>query len=217
MNTSTCSSRLPLTGIEEFEGFLPEFGRIGHWSTGSLANWCGWLPASLVASLDSPRCRPGDLVVVEDLSFHGGRPSASFLLVPLPRDFGWVHHVPLTWSCGAAASSSSSNWKAAQLGAVLRGSGGRSWAPLSSGTVVVQPGRVSVPPFGGGRFSEWRLEGEVAGARRSWPVFQCPRKITGSYTGEGLGLTLAPKTLLGDASISTSAGGLSMRLVLEEG
>ena len=73
----------PLLGAEEFEGFLLEFGRIGHWSAGSLANRCGWLPASLVASLDSPRRRPGDLVVV-DLSYHGGRPSASFLLVPLP-------------------------------------------------------------------------------------------------------------------------------------
>ena len=81
-----CSSRLPLTGIEEFEGFLPEFGRIGHWSAGSLANRCGWLPASLVASLDSPRRRPGDLVVV-DLSCHEGCPYPPHLLVPLPRDF----------------------------------------------------------------------------------------------------------------------------------
>ena len=107
MNTSACSSCLPLTGAKEFEGFLPEFGRTGHWSTGSLANWCGWLPASLVASLNSPRRRPGDLVVV-DLSHHRGCPYPSHLLVPLSRDFGWVHHVPLAQCYGPAASSSSS-------------------------------------------------------------------------------------------------------------
>ena len=78
MNSSASSSRLPLFGAEEFEGLLLEFGKPGHCSAGSLANRLGGLPASLVASLDSPRRRPGDLVVV-DLSYHGGRPSASFL------------------------------------------------------------------------------------------------------------------------------------------
>ena len=47
----------------------------------------------------------------------------------------------------------------AQLGVVLRGSGGWSWAPLSSGRVVLQPGWVSAPSFEGGRSSEVRLEG----------------------------------------------------------
>ena len=139
MNSSMSSSRLPLIGAEEFEGLLPEFGKPGHWSAGPLANRRGGLPALLVASLDSPRRRPGDLVVV-DLSCRGRCPSASFLLVPLPRDFGWVHHAPLARSCGSAVSSSSYSWKVAQLGVVLHGSGGRSWAPLSFGRVVLQPG-----------------------------------------------------------------------------
>ena len=112
MNTSMCSSRLSLTGADEFEGFLPEFGMPGHWPAGSLANRRGGLPASLIASLNSPRRRPGDLVVV-DLSHHRGCPYPSHLLVPLPRGFGWVHHAALARSCGHAASSSSSNWKAA--------------------------------------------------------------------------------------------------------
>ena len=83
MNSSTSSSRQPLPGTEEFEGLLLEFGKPGNWYAGSLANRRGGILASLVASLDSPRHRPGDLVVV-DLSCHGGHPSASFLLVPLP-------------------------------------------------------------------------------------------------------------------------------------
>ena len=86
MNTSTCSSRQPLSGAEECEGCLLEFGRPGHWSAGSLVNRCGGLPALLVAFLISPRRRPGDLVVV-DLSCHGGCSYPSHLLVPLPRDF----------------------------------------------------------------------------------------------------------------------------------
>jgi len=171
MNSSTSSSRQPLPGAEEFEGLLLEFGKPGHWSAGSLANQLGGIPVSLVASLDFPRRRPGDLVVV-DLSCHGGCPYPSHLLVPLPRDFWWVHHALLTRSCRPAASSSSSIWKEAQFGTALCGSGGRSRVPLSVDRVVLHSGRVSAPPFGGGRSSEWRLEGEVAGARRSWPVFQ---------------------------------------------
>ena len=173
---------------------MPEFGRLGHWSADSLANQRGGLRALLAAFLISPRHWPGDLVVV-DLSHHRGCSYPSHLLVPLPQDFGWVHHVPLARSWGPAASSSSSIWKVAQLGTVLRGSGGRSWIPLSVGRVVLHPGRVSMSPFGGGRFSEWRLEGEAAGSRRSWPVFQCLRKIPRSGYGEEFGLTSAPKTL----------------------
>ena len=161
VNSSTSSSRQPPLGAEEFEGLLLEFGKPGHWPAGSLANRRGGLPASGGHLGLSPRRRFEDLVVV-DLSCHGGRPSASFLLVPLPRDFGWVHHALLTRSRRSTASSSSFNWKAAQLGAVLCGSGGWSWALLSSGRVVLQPGWVSAPPSGGGRFSVGRLEGVVA-------------------------------------------------------
>ena len=78
MNSSTSSSCLPLLGVKEFEGFLLEFGKPGHWSAGSLANRLEGLPSSLVASLGSPRRRFGGLEVV-DLSCHGGGPSASFL------------------------------------------------------------------------------------------------------------------------------------------
>ena len=146
------------------------------------------------------------------------------MLVPLPRDLGWVHPALLARSCGPAASFSSSIRKVAQFGTAFCGIGGRSRVPLSVGRVVLHPGRVSESPFGGGRFSEWQLEGEVAGTRRSWPIFQCPRKITGCYTGEGLGLTSAPKTLLGDVIYfylrrgSLGAAGARGRLVrmLEE-
>ena len=180
MNSSVSSSRQSLPGTGEFEGLLLEFGKPGHWSAGPLANRCGGLPASLVASLDYPQRRLGDLVVV-DLSYHGGRPSAFFLRLPLPQDLRRVHHASSTRSCGSAASSSSYSWKVAQLGVVPRGSGGRSWAPLSSGRVVLQPGWVSAPP-------SW-LRG-----RRSWPVFQHRRKIPRSGTDEEKGLTSAPLT-----------------------
>ena len=53
VNSSTSSSCQPLLGAEEFEGLLLEFGKPGHWSTGSLANRLEGLPALLVASLDS--------------------------------------------------------------------------------------------------------------------------------------------------------------------
>ena len=119
------ASHQPLLGAEEFEGLLLEFEKPVHWSTGSLAYRRGGLPASGGLLGLSPRRRSGDLVVV-DLSGRGGRPSASFLRVSFPRDFGWVHHVSLARSCGSAASSSSYSWKVAHLGTVLRGSGGRS-------------------------------------------------------------------------------------------
>ena len=77
------ASRQPLLSAEEFEGLLLEFGKPGHWSAGSLAYRGGGLPASGGLLGLSPRCQFGDLVVV-DLSCHGGRPSPSFLRVPLP-------------------------------------------------------------------------------------------------------------------------------------
>jgi len=110
------------------------------------------------------------------------------LRVPLPRDFGWVHHASLARSCRSAASASSYSWKVVQLGAVLRGSGGRSWAPLSSGSQDGSPClRLEV---GGPLRCDWK-EGAAVG-RRSWPVFQCRRKIPRSGVGEGCGLTSAP-------------------------
>ena len=86
MNSSMSSSRLPLFGAEEFEGLLLEFGKTGHWSTGSLDNRLGGLPASLVASLVSPRRRPGVLAVV-DLSCHGGSPFCVLLVGAAPPRF----------------------------------------------------------------------------------------------------------------------------------
>jgi hypothetical protein len=157
--TSMCSSRQLLSGAEECEGCLPEFGKPGHWSAGSLANWHGGLPALLVAFLISPRRRPGDLVVM-DLTYHGGCPYPSHLLVPLPRDFRWVHHAPLVRSYGPAASSSSYIWKAAQFGTALCGSGGRSRVPLSVGRVVLHPGRSSRlrPEAGGFLSGDWKAK-----------------------------------------------------------
>ena len=153
MNLSMSSSRTPLFGAEEFEGLLLEFGKPGHWSAGSLANRRGGLPASggLLGLPSAPARRLNGGV---DLPCHGGRPSVSFLRLPLPRDLGWAPHASLTRSRGSAASSSSYSWKAAQLGAVLCGSRGRLWAPRSSGRVVLQRGWVSAPSSGGGRL-EW--------------------------------------------------------------
>ena len=153
MNSPTSSSRQPLPGADKSEGLMLQLGKLGHWSAGSLSNQRGGLPASggLLGLLSAPARRPGGGV---DLPCHGGHPSASFLRLPLPRDLGWAPHAPVTRSRRSAASSSSYSWKAAQLGAVLRGSGGRSRAPLSSGRVVLQPEWVSAPPFGGGRL-EW--------------------------------------------------------------
>ena len=153
MNSSTSSSRQPLPSAEEFEGLLLELGNPGHWSAGSLANRQGALSASggLLGLPSAPSRRLGG---GEDLPCHGGRPSASFLRLPLPRDLGWAHHASSMWSRRSAASSSSYGWKAAQLGVVLRGSGGWLRAPFSSGRVVLQPGWVSAPPFGGGQL-EW--------------------------------------------------------------
>ena len=153
MNSPTSSSRQPLLGADKSEGLLLELGKPGHWSAGPLANRRGGLPASggLLRLLSAPARRPGGGV---DLPCHGGRPSASFLRLPIPRDLGWAPHALSTRSRGSAASSSSYSWKAAQLGAVLRDSRGRSRAPLSSGRVVLQPEWVSAPPFGGGRL-EW--------------------------------------------------------------
>lgn len=152
MNSPTSSSRQLLPGTDKSEGLLLELGKPGHWSAGSLANRRGGLPASggLLGLPSAPARRLGGV----DLPCHGGRPSSSFLRLPLPRDLGWAPHTSLTWSRGSTASSSSYSWKAAQLGAVLCGSGGRSWAPRSSGRVVLQPGWVSAPPSGGGRL-EW--------------------------------------------------------------
>ena len=157
MNSSTSSSRQLLPGTEEFEGLLLELGKLGHWSASSLANRQGGLPASggLLGLPLAPARRPDGGV---DLPCHGGRPSVSFLRLSLPRDLGWAPHASLTRSRGSAASSSSYSWKAAQLGAVLHGSGGRSRAPISSGRVVLQPGWVSALPFRGGRlvWCDWK-------------------------------------------------------------
>ena len=160
--TSLCSSLQPLAGAKECEGFLLELGKPGHCSACSLANQAGVCHDSLVAFLVSPWCRSSDPVAV-NLTCHGGCPCPSHLLVPLPRGFGWVHHAALARSCGPVASSSSSIWKAVQFGTALSCSGGWTGAPLSIGRVVLHPERVSVPPVGGGWFSEWRLEGQQLG------------------------------------------------------
>ena len=135
MNSTASSCRQPLPDAEEFEGLPLELGKPGHWSTCSLANRRGGLPASgvLLGLLSAPAQRLGGGV---DLPCRGGCPSASFLRLPLPRYLGWASHASSTQSRKSAASSSSYGWKAAQLTAVLRGSGGRSRAPLSSGRVV---------------------------------------------------------------------------------
>ena len=148
LNSPTSSSRQQLPDAEEFEGLLLELGKPGHWSAGSLANRRGGLPASggILELLTVPARRLGGGV---DPPCPGGCPSASFLRLPLPRDLGWAPHASSTRSRGSAASSSSYSWKAAQLGAVLCGSRGRSRVPRSSGRVVLQPGWVSAPPFGG--------------------------------------------------------------------
>ena len=153
MNSLTSSCRRPLPDAEEFKGLPLELGKPGHWTAGSLGNRRGGLPASggLLGLLSAPAQRLGGGV---DRPCHGGRPSASFLRLPLPRDLGWAPHASSTRSRRSAASSSSYGWNAAQLSAVLRGSGGRPRAPLSSGRVVLQPGWVSAPPSGGGRL-EW--------------------------------------------------------------
>ena len=153
MNSPTSSSRQPLSGADKSEGLLLELGKPGHWSASSLANRRLGLPAS-GGLLGLPSASARRLGGGADLPCHGGRPSASFLRLPLPRDLGWAPHASSTRSRGSAASSSSYSWKAAQLGAVLCGSGGRSWAPRSSGRVVLQLGWVSAPPSGGGRL-EW--------------------------------------------------------------
>ena len=155
----------------------------------------GGHPALLGIFLVSPWGWPGDPVVV-DLTCHGGCPCPSHLLVPLPRDFWWVHHATLARSYGPAASSSSYIWKVAQFGTALSGSGGRSRFPRSVGRVVLHPERVSAFPAGGGRFSKWRLEGIVAGARTPWAAFHALRRITGSYIGGEFGPASVPKTLL---------------------
>ena len=64
----------------------------------------------------------------------------------------------------------------AQLGAVLHGCGGRSQAPLSSGKVVLQPGLVSAPLFGGGRSSEVRLEGGRGRGKEIMAHFPVPKE-----------------------------------------
>ena len=74
-----------------------------------------------------------------------------------------------------------------------------------------------MPAFGGGRFSEWRLEGDVAGARRSWSVFQCLIKIPKSSTGEEFELTSTPLDSSSASSASIPARGLLVRLMLGEG
>jgi len=165
MNSPTSLSRRPLSDAEEFEGLLLELGKPGHWSVDSLANRRGGLPASggLFGLLPAPARRLGGGVA---LPCRGGRPSASFLRLPLPRDPGWASHASSTRSCRSAASSSSHGWKAAQLSAVPRGSRGRFRAPLSSGRVALQPGWVSAPPFGGERLvwcdwkAPWPTEGD---------------------------------------------------------
>ena len=73
---------------------------------------------------------------------------------------------------------SSYSWKVAQLGAVLCGSVGRSWAPLSSGRVVLQPEWVSAPLFGGGRFFEVRLEGGRGRGKEIMAYFPVPEEDT---------------------------------------
>jgi len=153
MNSPTSSSRQPLPGADKSEGLMLQLGKLGHWSAGSLANRRGGLPAS-GGLLGLPSAPARTLNGGVDLPCHGGRPSASFLRLPLPRDLGWAPHASLMRSRGSAASSSSYSWKAAQLGAVLCGSGGRSWAPHSSSRVVLQPGWVSAPPSKGRRL-EW--------------------------------------------------------------
>jgi len=130
MNSPTSSCRRPLPDAEEFEGLLLELGKPGHWSADSLANRQGGLPASggLLGLLSAPARRLGGGA---DLPCRGGCPSASFSRLPLPRDLGWAPHASLTRSRGSATSSSSYSLKAAQLGAVLCGSRGRSWASFS--------------------------------------------------------------------------------------
>jgi len=162
MNSPTSSCCRPLPGAEEIEGLPLELGKPGHWSAGSLANRRGGFPASggHLGLLSAPARRLGGGV---DPPCRGGCPSASFLRLPLPRDLGWAPHASSTQSHGSAASSSSYSWKAAQLGAVLRDSRGRSRAPLSSGRVVLQPEWVSAPLSGGGRL-EWYAW------KMSWPI-----------------------------------------------
>ena len=123
MNSLVSSYHRPLPGVEEFEGMLQEFGKLGHWSTCSLANRRGGLPASggHLGLLSAPARKLGGGV---DPPCRGGCPSASFLRLPLPRDLGWAPHASLTRSRGSAASTSSYSWKAAQLSVVLCGSGG---------------------------------------------------------------------------------------------
>jgi hypothetical protein len=195
MNSSTSSSLQPLPGAEEFEGLLLEFGKPVHWSVGSFANRRGGLPASGCLLGLFLRCQLGDLVVV-DLSCRGGRPSAS-LRVLLPRDFGQVHHALLARS-----------WKMAQLGAVLRGSGRWSWAPLSSGRVVLQPGWVSAPPFGGGRSFEVRLEGGCGRGKEIMAHLPVPEEDTQKRRRRGVWANLSSiKPSSTASSASTSAEG----------
>ena len=194
----------PLLGAEEFEGLLLGFGKPCHWSAGSLAYRRGGLPASGGLLGLSPRRRSGDLVVV-DLSCRGGLPSASFLRVPLPQDFGWVHHAPLARSCGSAASSSSYSWKVAQLGTVLRGSGGWAWAPFSSGRVVLQPRGVSAPLFRGGRSSEVRLEGGRGRGKENMARLPVPEEDTQKRRRRGVWANLSsikPSSMASSASTS---------------
>ena len=63
-----------------------------------------------------------------------------------------------------------------------------------------------------------RLEDAVANGRRSWPVFQCLRRIPRSGADGEFGLTSAPLNSPSTASsASTSAGGFSAWLMLGEG
>ena len=75
MNSLVSSCHRPLPGVEEFEGMLQEFGKPGHWSTCSLANRRGGLPASggHLGLLSAPTRRLGGGVT---LPCRGGTPSA---------------------------------------------------------------------------------------------------------------------------------------------
>ena len=161
MNSPTSSSRQPLVGADKSKGLLLELGKPGHWSASSLANRRGGLSAfgGLLGLLTAPARRLGGGVA---LPCRGGRPSASFLRLPLPRDPGWASHASSTRSRRSAASSSNL-W--------LEGCTTQCCAPwqwgtvksscLSSGRVVLPPRWAPTPPPGGGRFRVVRLEAVV--------------------------------------------------------
>ena len=75
MNSLVSSYHRTIPGVEEFEGMQQEFGKPGHWSTCSLANRRGGLPASSghLGLLSAPTRRLGGGVT---LPCRGGTPSA---------------------------------------------------------------------------------------------------------------------------------------------